>query len=73
MLGELDLAAYGELELTTSQNHTVSWLFELAWTVGVDPDDEEPGDIEEGGASSETEGGETREAGGATAGQGMVN
>lgn len=46
VLGELDLAAYGELELTTSQNVTVSWLFELAWTIGTDPDDEGDGDAE---------------------------
>lgn len=41
VFGELDLAAYGELELTTAQNVTVAWLFELAWTVGVDPEDDE--------------------------------
>jgi prepilin-type N-terminal cleavage/methylation domain-containing protein len=65
VLGELDLAAYGELELTTAQNVTVAWLFELAWTVGVDPEDEgdEEGD-EEGEEGIEIEGGgETVELG----------
>ncbi|MEQ9097463.1 MAG: prepilin-type N-terminal cleavage/methylation domain-containing protein [Phycisphaerales bacterium] len=41
VLGELDLAAYAELEMTTAQNVTVAWLFELAWTIGTDPDAEE--------------------------------
>ncbi len=41
VLGELDLAAYGELELTTAQNVTVAWLFELAWTIGTDEDEAE--------------------------------
>ncbi len=80
VLGELDLAAYGELELTTSQNHTVSWLFELAWTVGVDPDEESDasdegesegegaGDESGQGEDSETDGGRTREGRGARQG-----
>ena len=72
VLGELDLAAYGELELTTSQNHTVAWLFELAWTVGVDPDEEEAGEGEEGEAGSQTDDGQTEEAGGGRAGQEMT-
>ena len=75
VLGELDLAAYGELELTTAQNHTVSWLFELAWTIGVDPDEEAEGDEEgeaEAGDSQTGDGGAT-ESGGVTAGEGMVN
>lgn len=69
VLGELDLAAYGELELTTSQNHTVAWLFELAWTVGTDPD--APDEGEEG--TQTDEGGETLDLGGGTAGQGVMN
>ncbi|MFI4915415.1 MAG: type II secretion system protein J [Phycisphaerales bacterium JB060] len=61
VLGELDLAAYGELELTTAQNVTVAWLFELAWTIGTDPDAE--GD-DSGDPGSETgEGGDTVELG----------
>jgi prepilin-type N-terminal cleavage/methylation domain-containing protein len=74
VLGELDLAAYGELELTTAQNVTVAWLFELAWTIGTDPEDEGEGEEgEEGDAPpGETEtgaGGETIGAGGGPAGQ----
>lgn len=63
VLGELDLAAYAELELTTAQNHTVAWLFELAWTVGSDPDaaDEGAGDaadpVGEGAGSASDTGG----------------
>jgi len=43
-VGEIDLAAYAELELTTAQNTTHSWIFELAWTLGVDPTSEDEGD-----------------------------
>lgn len=79
--GELDLAAYAELELTTAQNHTVSWLFELAWTIGVEPEDEADageGDAEAADAGSQTgQGGRTTETGGApaggSAGQGVMN
>ncbi|MEO1007293.1 MAG: prepilin-type N-terminal cleavage/methylation domain-containing protein [Planctomycetota bacterium] len=42
--GEIDLAAYAELELTTTQNQTVAWIFELAWTLGLDPDAEDEGE-----------------------------
>lgn len=41
VLGELDLAAYGELEMTTAQNVTVAWLFELAWTIGTEDDEDD--------------------------------
>ena len=75
VLGELDLAAYGELVLTTAQNHTVAWLFELAWTVGVDPE-EDPGggedDDAEAGGTQTGDGGQT-ESGGASTGGSMVN
>ena len=69
VLGELDLAAYAELELTTAQNHTVAWLFELAWTVGVDPDapDEDEGD------SETDEQGQTIDPGSEGVDEGMVN
>ncbi|NRA58160.1 MAG: hypothetical protein HRU13_08635, partial [Phycisphaerales bacterium] len=46
--------------------------FELAWTVGVDPDEEEPGEGEEGEAGSQTGDGQTEEAGGGRAGQEMT-
>lgn len=72
VLGELDLAAYGELELTTSQNHTVAWLFELAWTVGTDPDAPDEGEEGEEGTRTD-EGGETLDIGGGPAGQGVMN
>ena len=68
VFGELDLAAYAELELTTAQNHTVAWIFELAWTVGVDPEEEaadEEDEEAEGEPGSETgEGGETQDGAG---------
>lgn len=68
VLGELDLAAYGELELTTAQNVTVAWLFELAWTIGTDPDDDE------GEAGTETgEDGETVDLGGGASTGGSTN
>lgn len=78
VLGELDLAAYAELELTTSQNHTVAWLFELAWTVGTDPDADVPADGADGtqadGAETETPmpgaGGTTRVRGASRTGGG---
>lgn len=53
VLGELDLAAYAELELTTSQNHTVAWLFELAWTIGTDPEASGATDGQEAGEEIE--------------------
>ncbi|UYV13559.1 MAG: prepilin-type N-terminal cleavage/methylation domain-containing protein [Phycisphaera sp.] len=75
VLGELDLAAYGELEMTTSQNVTVSWLFELAWTIGTDSDDEGDGDAEgeeELDLDPESGGGTTSSGDGSTR-QGSVN
>ncbi|MFI4883089.1 MAG: type II secretion system protein J [Phycisphaerales bacterium JB064] len=68
VLGELDLAAYGELELTTAQNHTVAWLFELAWTIGIDPDAPAEGEEE-----TETDEGGTTDLGGGPTGQGVMN
>lgn len=67
VLGELDLAAYGELELTTAQNVTVAWLFELAWTIGTDPDAEDDGagdpDADDEPGSETGDGGGTVELG----------
>ncbi len=74
VLGELDLAAYGELELTTAQNVTVAWLFELAWTVGIDPEDEGDETGQEGEEAIEVEGGgETIELGGGAIRSGSEN
>lgn len=76
VFGELDLAAYGELELTTAQNVTVAWLFELAWTVGTDPEDEGDEGAEEGEEpdSGEFGGGtETTDLGGGVTQTGGLN
>ena len=32
-----DLPAYAELEITTPEMMTASWIFEVAWTIGEDP------------------------------------
>lgn len=76
VMGELDLAAYGELELTTAQNVSVAWLFELAWTIGTDPDEEDEGGGEGGeelDLDPESGGGQTTGSGDGSTRQGSVN
>lgn len=66
-----DLPAYAELEITTPEMMTASWIFEVAWTIGEDPSAPE-GEGAEGEAELEGEAGAEGAGGQAGAVQGTT-
>src|SRR5690606_10290496 len=63
-----DLPAYAELEITTPEMMTASWIFEVAWTIGEDPSAPEGGEGGEGAEGDEDAAGEGAEGAGAEGG-----